>query len=336
MSTLYSILDRPGALLLLLIALSLMIGQAAALVLSLKEKQSGRQTPAAALHMLAGFLFFVFLLNSYDIVSFPQTQGASINPESLPFSLSWLCYAFLEALFACFLMLQFRDYRRYKKSTVTPNAIRQTVDLLPEGICISDQNGTALLSNLTMDALCRELTGERPADVHRLWARLEADGEDQSGKRLIRTSRGEVWLFSRGAITADGKDYDRTSAVNVNERYHITEELREKNAQLQDIQHRMKEASALSSEMFVKQEEAAARTALHNELGQVLLMGRHCIEHPDSTDAALVALITKQMNRFLLGEPKASDPNAGDELQQAVHMAGSIGVTVEMTGEAPK
>lgn len=336
MSTLYSILDRPGALLLLLIALSLMIGQAAALVLSLKEKQSGRQTTAAALHMLAGFLFFVFLLNSYDIVSFPQTQGASINPESLPFSLSWLCYAFLEALFACFLMLQFRDYRRYKKSTVTPNAIRQTVDLLPEGICISDQNGTALLSNLTMDALCRELTGERPADVHRLWARLEADGEDQSGKRLIRTSRGEVWLFSRGAITADGKDYDRTSAVNVNERYHITEELREKNAQLQDIQHRMKEASALSSEMFVKQEEAAARTALHNELGQVLLMGRHCIEHPDSTDAALVALITKQMNRFLLGEPKASDPNAGDELQQAVHMAGSIGVTVEMTGEAPK
>ena len=153
MSTLYSILDRPGALLLLLIALSLMIGQAAALVLSLKEKQSGRQTTAAALHMLAGFLFFVFLLNSYDIVSFPQTQGASINPESLPFSLSWLCYAFLEALFACFLMLQFRDYRRYKKSTVTPNAIRQTVDLLPEGICISDQNGTALLSNLTMDAL---------------------------------------------------------------------------------------------------------------------------------------------------------------------------------------
>jgi two-component sensor histidine kinase len=336
MSTLYSILDRPGALLLLLIALSLMIGQAAALVLSLKEKQSGRQTTAAALHLLAGFLFFVFLLNSYDIVSFPQTQGASINPESLPFSLSWLCYAFLEALFACFLMLQFRDYRRYKKSTVTPNAIRQTVDLLPEGICISDQNGTALLSNLTMDALCRELTGERPADVHRLWARLEADGEDQSGKRLIRTSRGEVWLFSRGAITADGKDYDRTSAVNVTERYHITEELREKNAQLQDIQHRMKEASALSSEMFVKQEEAAARTALHNELGQVLLMGRHYLEHSDSTNAALVALITKQMNRFLLGEGDAPDPNAGDELQQAVHMAGSIGVTVEMTGEAPK
>ena len=93
MSTIYSILDRPGALLLLLIALSLMIGQAAALVLSLKEKQSGRQTTAAALHMLIGFLFFVFILNSYDIVSFPQTQGASITPESLPLSLPWLCYA---------------------------------------------------------------------------------------------------------------------------------------------------------------------------------------------------------------------------------------------------
>lgn len=336
MSTIYSILDRPGALLLLLIALSLMIGHAAALVLSLKEKQSGRQTTAAALHMLIGFLFFVFILNSYDIVSFPQTQGASITPESLPLSLPWLCYALIEALFALFLILQFRDYMRYKKNTVTQGAIRQTVDLLPEGICVSEQGGTVLLSNLKMDALCRELTHERLSDARKLWACLETNGEEQGDKRLFHTPQGEVWLFSKGTISTEGRDYDRLSAVNVTERYRITEELRSKNAHLQDIQRRMKEAAELSSEMYVKQEEATARTALHNELGQVLLMGRHYLEHSDSTNAALVALITKQMNRFLLGEGDAPDPNAEDELQQAVHMAGSIGVTVEMTGEAPK
>ena len=300
MRSIYSILDSPGALLLLLIALSLTIGQTAALVLSIKEKQSGRQTTAAALQMLAGFVFFVFILNSYDIVSFPQTEGASINPESLPFSLPWLCYALLEAFFALFLMLYFRDYRHYRKSTVTPGAIRQTVDLLPEGICISTEDGTVRLSNLTMNALCRELTGERLSDVRRLWARLEADGDDQGGKSLIRTSHGEVWLFSKGAITADGKEYDRTSAVNVTERYHITEELRDKNQHLRDIQRRMKEAAKLSSEMFVKQEEASARTALHNELGQVLLLCRYFFDHPENTNQEMLYRMLQQTNTCFL------------------------------------
>lgn len=335
MSSYFSILDTTGALLLLIAALILLMGQTLVLMLFLPEKQNWRHTAAAGLHLLIGFLVFVNMLDSYGIVNDDSIPRRSIIYPFL-FFLPWLLYIMAEVLSAGILTFQLLAYTRYRKNTVTSGAIRQTVDLLPEGICISAPDGTVRLSNLTMDALCRDLTGERPADVHRLWARLEADGEDQSGKRLIRTSRGEVWLFSRGAITADGKDYDRTSAVNVTERYRITEELREKNAHLQEIQRRMKEASALSSEMFVKQEEASARTALHNELGQVLLMGRHYIEHPESTNAAMVALMTKQMNRFLLGESGAMEHSAGDKLSLAVDLARSIGVTVEMTGEAPK
>ena len=88
--------------------------------------------------------------------------------------------------------------------------------------------------------------------------------------------------------------------------------------------------------MFVKQEEAAARSALHNELGQVLLMGRYCLEHPDSTDKSVVALMTRQMNRFLLGESRTPEQDDPDELSRAVLLAGSIGVSVEVRGEAPR
>ena len=334
MSSYFSILDTTGALLLLIAALILLMGQTLVLMLFLPEKQNWRHTAAAGLHLLIGFLVFVNMLDSYGIVNDDSFPRRSIIYPFL-FFLPWLFYVMAEVLSAGILTFQLLAYTRYRKNTVTSGAIRQTVDLLPEGICISAPDGTVRLSNLTMDALCRELTGERPADVHRLRARLEADGEDQSGKRLIRTSRGEVWLFSKGAITVDGKAYDRTSAVNVTERYHITEELRKKNVHLKEIQRRMKEAAQLSSEMFVKQEAAAARAALHNELGQVLLMGRRYIEHPESTDAATVALMTRQMNRFLLGESEAPEPDAGDEISRAVDMAGSIGVSVDMMGEPP-
>ena len=336
MSAFASILDKSGALLLLLAALFIVMGQMAVLLLFVQEKRSRRQTAAATVHLLTGFLLFVFLLDSYDIVNYPQTQGASIRSEGILFRLPWLCYVCLEAFFAVRLALHDWNHRRYTTGTVTADAIRQAVDLLPEGICISAADGTIRLFNLKMDALCRELTGERPADARRLWAYLEEMGEDQDGRRLVHTPRSETWLFSKGTIAIDGRVYDRTSAVNVTERYRITEELRQKNAHLHDIQRRMKEAAELSGEMFVKQEAAVARSVLHNELGQVLLMGRYYLEHPDTTDAAMVALMTKQMNSFLLGESRAPGTDAGDELRQAVSMAGSIGVSVELCGEAPQ
>lgn len=76
--------------------------------------------------------------------------------------------------------------------------------------------------------------------------------------------------------------------------------------------------------------------SISNELGQVLLLGRHNLEHPDCADPAMVALLTRQMNSFLLGESRASKPDAGNELQHSVQMAGSIGVTVEIKGEPPE
>ena len=334
MSTIYGIFDRPGALLLLMLALFLASAQTGVFLLSLQEKRRTRQMLLAALHLLAGFLVFVILLDGYDNVNFDSIPRNSVQTDWFVFSLPWPVYAAYETVSALILALQFREYRRYKTTTVTPDSIRRTVDLLPEGICVSAPDGSVRLTNLKMDALCRELTGERLSDADRLWECAAEKGESLGERYLVRLN-GEVWRFSREPLETEGRSYWRTSAVNVTERYRITDELREKNAHLQEIRRRMKEAAELSGEMFVKQEEAAARSALHNELGQVLLMGRYCLEHPESTDKSVVALMTRQMNRFLLGESRPPEPGGPDELSRAIRMAGSIGVTVEIRGEAP-
>ena len=338
MSAYFSICRTPAGFLLLMLALALLLGQTAAFLLCLRENRSGRRLLAAALHLLAGFLLFVLLLESYDLVKYPAPK---ITRHTVPFrgliqSLPWLIYAVSEFISAAILTLQIRSYLRFRRTTVTPDAIRRTVDLLPEGICVGAADGTVLLVNLKMYVLCRELTGEGPADAHGLWTWLEENGEDQSGKRLIRTPAGETWLFTKGTLCVDGGTFDRISAGNVTERYRITEELREKNTRLQDVQRRMKQAVELSGEVFVRQEEANARAALHNQLGQVLLMDRHWLEHPERTDGAAVALLTRQMNRFLLGETGAPAQEAEDGLQRAVRLAKSIGVTVELRGEPPR
>ena len=336
MKSLYSILDTRMALMLLLIALVLMISQTVVFLLALREKRSRRQIIVSTLYLLAGFLFFIVMLDGYDIINYPSIPRDSIQIDGFIHSLPWAFCVMLEVVSALILLIHLKKYRHYRRTTLTSDAIRQSVDQLPEGICVSAQDGTALLVNLKMDSLCRVLTGERISDAQRFWTYLEQVGEDQEGKRLIHTPQDEVWLFGKDDLTIEGREYGRMSAVNVTERYRITEELREKNVHLQDLQRRMKEASQLSGEMFIKQEEANARSALHNQLGQVLLMGRYYLEHPESTDSHMVALTTSQMNKSLLNESKVHDSEDEDKLQQAIWLAGSIGVSVEINGSLPQ
>ena len=122
--------------------------------------------------------------------------------------------------------------------------------------------------------------------------------------------------------------------MDVTERYRIIDELEEKNDHLLDIRRRMKAVSDLSGDMFVAQEEADARAALHNQLGQVLLMGRHYILHPDVTDPDVVYAATKQMNQFLLGESEEPYQGEEDAVTSAITMSNSIGVRVEIKDTA--
>lgn len=134
----------------------------------------------------------------------------------------------------------------------------------------------------------------------------------------------------------EGREYRQLIAKDVTERYRIIGDLKKENAHLMDIQRRMKAVSNLSADMFTAEEQARARAALHNQLGQVLLMGQYYLNHPERSDPEMVYFVTRQMNRFLLGEAAEPDAAQRDSLTEAAALAGSIGVTVVLEGAEPQ
>ena len=324
-----------------LAALALVIGSLIALISAVRAKRGNGTLVPSWINTALSFLLFIVMMDCarYAYLSEPDLRYRAFQLNL--FELPWLLYAGLEAVLALVTFLLLRNDLRYRRSHLTPDAVREAVDLLPEGICVSAPDGTVLLSNLQMNTLCRALTGGTLSDAVRFHGQVEAAGEKQNDETLVRTPDGKVRSFSGKQLTVNGKTYDLLTAADMTARYRITEELRDKNERLQDIQRRMKQVSDLSGDMFIAQEEAAARAALHNQLGQVLLMGRHCLEHPDSTDAEMVRMTTKEMNRFLLREAEApAAGNAagmdGDLLQEALLMVRSIGVQADIRGELPR
>ena len=317
-----------------LASLALVIGALSALIRMGREKRSGKSQLFSFAVSLLAFLLFVLLMDAgHAAINY---DGRYLPIERALFALPWLIYALGELIVGGLLLCMELDHLRYRKTHLTSDVIRRTVNFLPDGIAISDEGGTVRLSNLKMDILCRELTGEVLSDAKRFTDRLSDMRMDQNGQLLVAAKDGKVWLFEDEPLTMDEKEYRQLTARDVTERYRVIEELRDKNERLRDIQRRMRAVSDLSGDMFVAEEQAKARVALHNQLGQVLLMGKHYINHTESTDPKLVYLATRQMNRFLLGEAEEPRAEDQDELSEAIRMAKSIGVTVQINGEAPQ
>ena len=305
------------------------------LIRSILARRDRKITVAAGLVVFVSFVLFLILMDCSRFVYLTEPDPRYQPFQLMLFAQPWALYAGLEGVCAVILALLFLDDCRYRRSHLTPDAVRETVDLLPEGICISAPDGTVLLSNLQMDGLCRMLTGSVLTDAVRFRQQIETIGERQNEAFLVHMPDGKTWRFLCGKLTEKGKTYDRTTAMDVTELCCVAEELREKNDRLQEIQRRMKAVSDLSGEMFTAQEEADARAALHNQLGQVLLMGRHYLEHPEYTDENVVRMATREMNHFLLREAETPSEGTDDLLLQTVTLAGSIGVRTDIHGTLP-
>jgi len=309
------------------VSLLFVVGTEAILYRAIAEKRKRKPILAGSVNAALAFVLFLILMDC-AMTRITSSSEKYLQIELFLFDLPWLFYAGLEVLIGALLLIGSRDNMVYTNSSLTSETIRQAVDLLPEGIVICSRDGTVRLSNLKMNDLAKALSGDLLVDGRRLWSIVAETGKEQGGKYLVRLPSKEVWLFEKENFTADEQVYTQITAADVTERYRIIDELADKNEHLLDIRRRMKAVTDLSGDMFVAQEEADARAALHNQLGQVLLMGRHYIRHPDVTDPKVVYAATRQMNLFLLGESEEPYQGEEDPVTTAIAMANSIGVRV--------
>ena len=225
------------------------------------------------------------------------------------FETPYYVYVLLEILSCIVLLALGLEGAGYRSRYITPDAIQEAIDALPEGVAVSSEDGTVRLANLRMNNLSRAMTGKVLTNAKEFWSYVTTEGSEQGGQYFIRNAGEAVWLFNKDSLTIDGTSYEQITAMNVTARYAIIRELEAKHERLQDIQRRMREVSDLSGKMFIAQEEADARAAVY--------------------------AATMQMNQFLLGEAQKPYEGVEDELSQSVSLANSIGVRVEMTGDEP-
>lgn len=238
-----------------------------------------------------------------------------------------------EVLSTAYLLFTRHMVRRFRAQTPTEGAVKETLDLLPAGIAFAEENGNVVLTNLAMSGVAQAMTGRILMNTEPL---RDACGEDPAtGNRLAAFPDGsQVWQIHFAKITEHDTPYLQLTATDVTLQVRANEELQSKHERLQKIRRRLDIYNRQAERIIIAQELLNARMQVHNETGHVLLASRHCLDHPGSIDEAKLLLLLRNTNASLLKEYE-NDDTERDPLIDAMEMAESIGVTVNLAGALP-
>ena len=291
--------------------------------------------PAAVQLLLGLGWFFILLDGSYyvDWVEAPRVYPSLVN---LIYTSPWLAVAGIELLLTLIAVFSFWSLLRYQRRHLSRGVIKETLDMLPVGICFSKEDGTVVLKNLQMDRWCAVLTGSPLFDAQTFWQKVEAIGEAQNKARIVLLSDEAAVLFLCEKIMANGMPYTQITAFDVSEQYRITAQLKANNKKLIDLQTRIKAYSAMTAQLAMTEEILRARVTVHDEMGYLLLSGKYYLDHTDSADAENLLELERYTHRLLMREGEEPDDAMHDGYHEAMEIARAIGVRVIVTGEAPQ
>lgn len=180
----------------------------------------------------------------------------------------------------------------YKKSRdmITTRSIKESIDLLPDGVCFSTDRGMPILMNSRMRQLCTEFTGEGLMDTEKFWRDLR-NGNVRKDIRPLKQreaafidTNGQVWDFRRSRLSYGGEKVTEISAVNITTQYHLHKELVARYERLNDVNSRLHHFSEEVEKVTREKEILAAKIKLHDEIGRSLLILRsYLTETPEKS-----------------------------------------------------
>ena len=258
----------------------------------------------------------------------PIVEGATALPVILPILL-------LVAVIAVLLTIVIQE-RKFEQNSITRSSVKESLDWLNTGLCFAYKNGMVMLINHRMNDLSHTIFARDLQNANAFWENLK-DGEIQTGvARLImgenptfRLPDQTVWTFARevlGGIT-------QLTAAETTRLHQLTEELKEKNAELSVMNARLRKYGENVDELTREKERLETKACIHRELGQTLLLTRRYLRGESDNTQELLNALNRNIAMLRL---ESESPKNDAPLEMLMKAAHSAGMEVRINGQMPK
>lgn len=258
----------------------------------------------------------------------PIVEGATALPVILPILL-------LLAVIAVLLTIVIQE-RKFEQNSITRSSVKESLDWLNTGLCFAYKNGMVMLINHRMNNLSHTIFGRDLQNANAFWENLK-DGETQAG--VMRLSMGAspsfrlpdqtVWTFAREVI----EGITQLTAAETTKLNNLTEELKEKNAELSVMNERLRKYGENVDKLIREKERLETKVRIHRELGQALLLTRRYLQGESDNNKDLINVFKRNIAMLRL---ESESPKNDEPLDMLMKPAHSAGIEVLITGQMPK
>lgn len=249
--------------------------------------------------------------------------GGELNSIAGVFAgLPYLVFVVAFIALALLFFVRFSSGIKYRKTHITPSAIKQATDDMPTGFCYYNKNGHPFLTNNTMSSLAIALTGKPISNGFEFSQLAMSDN--------IREVNGTVYHFSTKELCHKNEVFYEILADDVTEVYQKTKELKTNNDQLRENNAKMKEYGEHINETVRREEILNSKINIHNEMNKLLLQTDNAINIKSKEDRQRVLDTWMQNTLLLCLEADGNDINPLSDLYE---LAKLIGVTVHLDNE---
>lgn len=226
--------------------------------------------------------------------------------------------------------------QREKRNSITRSSVKESLDWLNTGLCFAYKSGMVMLTNHRMDELCHAILGRDLQNANVFWKDLNDGTIQPEAVRLsmgknpsFRLSDGTVWTFA--CTVVDG--ITQLTAAETTRLNALTEELKEKNAELSAMNRRLRKYGEQVDELAREEERLETKARIHREFGQALLMSRRYLQNGNSDSKALFSTLRRVIAILRL---ESESPKNDDPMDILLKAAGSVGIEIHISGRMPK
>ena len=288
--------------------------------------------------MRIGILFLMsFVLMCFFLNDHRYQIGENNHPSFLLKIPIWIFLAGMSLLIICLCLLVRNEILTCRKN-ISAWSVKETMDDVPCGVCVSDSWGRIVLSNKKMRELSRMLTGAVLQNYEDLKQVLDGNKLVQGVTRLSPESgvlylpNGTVWMFQNYMLTEEEvAGYLQTVAFDVTEIYFNSEKIRMKNEKLELLNQKLKKMYEQIDESIREQETLKMKMQVHDSFGRSLLTIRRMLEGNKEADYMKNQLEILKQSVYILSGITQDDTEK--QYEESIKHAEKLGVSVEIEGE---
>lgn len=254
---------------------------------------------------------------------------------SLP---AWMI-GLLAALSVVAVVLMLLRLWRLRKRELTAQSLCEGLDQLPDGISYSLPDGFPKLVNSRMQAISNAAFGVGVSDTRRLDERLQSRDllpgctlDKEANNTFLRLPDGSVWHMKQQQVEPGGRPMAEMLAYDVTERYNDLVELRRRNERLETVNRELRSYLDSMNSIVREREVLAAKTRLHNEVGQSLLAIEAYLKESDGDREALM----QQLRQTILLLQSDAPDEQQDRMADLYRAAKALNLEIKLDGEIPQ